>query len=128
MIPSSVLDTLTESEFQSMIVDRARARGWLIHHDRRQDLGIGGDAGFPDLVLARAGVVLFVEVKTARGRLSEHQRRWLEALGPSDANPYRVVWRPDDWSSICHVVDHLGSGDRVDQHTRALLDPEEGAR
>ena len=49
--------------------------------------------GFPDLVLARAGVVLFRELKTDIGKVSDEQAAWLQAVGGK-------VWRPKMWSEI----------------------------
>jgi len=39
--------------------------------------------------------VLFVELKSATGRLSQAQRRWLVALRSSGADV--CVWRSVDW-------------------------------
>lgn len=99
---------LSESQWQEVVVARARARGWLVHHDRRQDLGIGGDAGFPDLVLALRGVVLFVELKSETGRLTDAQTSWLYHLGGQwldGARSWAVVWRPRDWHVVARVLD-----------------------
>jgi hypothetical protein len=105
---------ITERRFQGLVIEYARLRGWLVHHTRpalRQSGGwstpIQGDAGFPDLVLARRGALLLVELKSAKGRLSEPQRRWAEAFrgeGWGTAVQYRL-WRPDDWPQ---VLEELG--------------------
>jgi len=49
-----------------------------------------GDVGFPDLVLARAGKVIFAELKSETGKLSPTQREWANALGTLR------IWRPRD--------------------------------
>ncbi len=109
---------LTEAEFQTKVVDLARARKWLVYHtyDSRRSA-----AGFPDLVLARDGRVMFVELKAPSGRLSQNQREWLVALGATDpagnvSNPLRMtatadgaalsveVWRPDMWQMITEIL------------------------
>jgi hypothetical protein len=59
---------------------------------------VQGHPGFPDLVLARDGEVLFRELKTDRGRLTEAQRHSLEVLGGE-------VWRPNDWSEVEATID-----------------------
>lgn len=94
---------LTEADFQTMIVDRARALGWLVHHDRgdyRQC--IAGDPGFPDLVLARGGRVLFVEVKSEKGKVTDAQYGWLTAL--SGEGIEAGVWWPHMWPEIGRVL------------------------
>jgi hypothetical protein len=51
-------------------------------------------AGFPDLVLASADGVAFVELKSAKGRLSERQKEWIAVLEP---HVDMMVWYPADW-------------------------------
>lgn len=109
MSVSEITLRLSEAEFQAMIVYRARALGWLVHHDRgdyRQC--IAGDPGFPDLLLARNGVVMLWEVKSEEGRVSDAQVAWLDALSGSekvlDASVCdhvlaTAVW-PRDWDWI----------------------------
>lgn len=88
----------SESQFQQAVVQLAQLRGWLVMHiaDSRRGLG----AGFPDLVLVleRTGRLLFAELKSATGRVSAEQRRWLAALqrGGHDA----FVWRPADLPTV----------------------------
>ncbi len=113
---------VSEDELQSTIIHAAKVFGWRVHHDRaaRNARGkwathIQGDAGFPDLVLARDGRVVFAELKRADGRVSEAQHAWLEALGrpggtPSQqavdpkANPEVYVWRPIDLPEIMEIL------------------------
>jgi len=101
---------LTESELQQRIIDRAEALGWLVYHtyDSRRSA-----SGFPDLVLAREGRVIFVEVKAEKGRLSKSQAEWLRELGigkPSIQSEYVYrshevyVWRPSDIAWIKDVL------------------------
>ena len=92
---------MTEDELQRCVIDCAKLFGWLVHHTRpaRSAKGwrtpVQGDAGFPDLVLVRAGRVLFVELKSARGSVRPNQVRWRDAL-PDER--YRL-WRPADWQN-----------------------------
>jgi hypothetical protein len=57
-----------------------------------------GDVGFPDLILARAGRLVVVELKTERGRLGPGQALWLELFRAADVEVH--VWRPGDMPSI----------------------------
>lgn len=92
---------LTETPFVGRIIGLAKSTGWLVTHFRpaRTRRGyrtpIQGDKGFPDLVLARDGVVLIRECKTDRGSPSREQRAWLAELGDLAA-----VWRPRDWDTV----------------------------
>jgi hypothetical protein len=85
---------MSEAELMEAVIRAARLHGWLVHHDRpgldrrgRWRTAVQGDAGFPDLVLARAGVVLVVECKSATGRLDPAQRAWLLATGGRVVRP-----------------------------------------
>lgn len=95
-----------EAEFQSAVIQAARYNGWRVHHTRTVQIRPGvwatplqGDSGFPDLVLAHPDRgVIFAELKSARGRLSPEQDRWIRTLVACGAEAY--VWRPTDMVTI----------------------------
>jgi hypothetical protein len=98
---------MTESEFQSAVIEVARLRGWLVMHQRpaqirpgRWATAIQGDAGFPDLVLARPkpGELIFAELKREKGRVSVMQKVWLRTLAAAGAEAY--LWYPSDMPEI----------------------------
>jgi hypothetical protein len=117
---------LTEQQLLDRILHLAERTGWAVHHDRparRAGAGwhtaIAGHAGFPDLVLARRGVVLFRELKGYQasgllGRVSSEQRDWGQQLWPGWRMPHVAdetanaarrgwlfdVWTPDDWDPL----------------------------
>ena len=108
MSVSPFLAALSEAEFQQMIVDRAKAMGWLVHHDRGDySECIAGDPGFPDLVLAQAGTVLFIECKSMEGRTTPSQDAWLNALAEG-GHHFVYVARPSDWTHIQKLIDTKG--------------------
>ena len=87
-----------ESDFQNWVIEYAHdQQGWMVAHFRPAETGKGwrtlmqGDVGFPDLVLARNGVVLLVELKSDRrgAVLTEMQEAWAKAIGAQ----WRL-WRP----------------------------------
>lgn len=92
---------VTESQFAETVIQLAHYRGWRVVHFRpaRTEKGwrtaMVGDRGFPDLVLARRGVVLHVELKRQDGRMGLGQPEWATAIGDS----YRL-WRPSDMEEI----------------------------
>ncbi|MBN9607834.1 MAG: hypothetical protein J0I11_00770 [Actinobacteria bacterium] len=93
---------LTESAFQRRVIDYAKLHGWRVHHGRTVNVAgrghmtpLQGHRGFPDLALARGGVVILAELKQD-GRYPEpEQRAWRDAIGQQ----WRL-WRPENWDEI----------------------------
>ena len=86
---------ITEKAFQAQIVQLALLTGWKVYHthDSRRS-----EPGFPDLVLVRPRQVIFLEVKTAKGRISKAQEEWMQLLRTT-GNIAAIV-RPADWDFI----------------------------
>lgn len=57
----------------------------------------GDGAGWPDLALCRERLI-FAELKTERGKLTEQQTYWIERLRAAGQTVF--VWRPSDWPEI----------------------------
>ena len=94
-LKSAVDNSMGEAEFQQAIVDLAELCGWLVFHDydsRRNR------AGFPDLVMARNGQVIFAEVKTEKGKVRPEQQEWADALRTC------YLWRPSHWGTIVDTL------------------------
>jgi len=90
---------LSERDWQAQVLELARLYRWRIHHCRpamrpsgRWSTPIQGDPGFPDLVLARSGRIVFIELKTNRGVLDANQAAWRDALIGTGAEWF--CWRP----------------------------------
>ena len=100
-------EAVKESYFQSQVIMLAKLHGWLVMHTRAVEIRPGvwktpltGHPGFPDLVLChqRGRGLIFAELKADKGRLSDSQELWLQALNESGAE--HVVWRPKDIDAI----------------------------
>ena len=87
-----------EKEFMARVVALAKANGWLCYHTHYSRKS---EKGFPDLVLVRDRVI-FAELKSAEGRLSEEQGEWVAALGRAGARV--AVWRPCHWPQVEAVL------------------------
>ncbi len=93
----------SEDEFQDRVIHEAKFSGWHYAHFRPAQTEKGwrtamqGDKGFPDLVLARGGVVILTELKSEKGRVTPDQEYWIKAAGAQ-------VWRPSDWATIQKVL------------------------
>ena len=89
-----------EKQFMQAVMDAARLTGWMAFHpfDSRRS-----EPGFPDLTLVHPERgLIFAELKTARGRASPAQQRWIAALRDAGARVY--LWRPDDWDDIAAIL------------------------
>lgn len=85
---------MTERELQNAVLELAGYLGWKCYHtfDSRRS-----QAGFPDLVLVKPGRLIFAELKSARGKLTNAQADWGAALLLALQDWYE--WRPIDWTS-----------------------------
>lgn len=90
-----------ETELLAATIDLAMHCRWACMHPRPAltahgyRTAITGHKGFPDLVLARTGVVWFWELKSDRTKPTSEQRDWGVQLG----DQYRLL-RPVDWEWI----------------------------
>ena len=93
---------LTEAQFQSQILTAARALGWAAYHthDSRRSA-----PGFPDLVLIKDRIV-FVEVKTDKGRVKPEQEEWGRRIVAAGGEWY--VYRPKHWKEVLETLGAKG--------------------
>lgn len=94
---STVRALTPEATLQGLVRTCARQHGWLCYHTRDSR---GSDKGFPDLVLVKPGRLLFVELKSAKGKITQEQSVWLALLGKSVPGVEVYTWRPGDWEEI----------------------------
>ena len=90
---------MSEADFQRAVIDMARLHRWLVYHtqDSRRSA-----PGFPDLTMVRDGKVIFAELKTDKGQLTEDQYLWLIELEAAQVKVF--VWRPSDWREIEEIL------------------------
>lgn len=110
----------SEDDFQSWVIGYAEAHGWRVYHAHTsmklvkkaphvyQAVPDAQQTGFPDLTMVRNGRIVFAELKTARGRVEDEQREWLQDLEsaalrvPGAIEVY--LWRPVNRPQIEHVL------------------------
>ncbi len=109
MSRTALLPPITEQAFQRQVIALARLHHWRVAHFRPARTAKGwrtpcqaDAAGWPDLVLCRPPRLLFVELKSERGRLSAEQEAWIDAL--TRAGQVCLLWRPSDWEEIERVL------------------------
>lgn len=94
---SAIVD-MTEREWTTQVVELARMFGWSRYHTYRSDRSA---AGWPDEALVRDRLIL-LELKTEKGRLSEHQRDWIRKLVVAAVETY--VARPSDLQDLGEIL------------------------
>jgi len=98
------LSAMTERELTSQVIGPkakpgvARQLGFACYHTLRSK---GSEPGFPDWVLARERVI-YLELKTEKGVVSDAQRFWIRALHNAGAEVYVV--RPRHLEQIAWVL------------------------
>lgn len=85
----------TEAQFLASVIKLARLCGWAVYHTHNSQ---HSEAGFPDLVMVKRPRVLFVELKSDRGKVTDAQGAWLDELRACDQEAY--VWRPKHWQQL----------------------------
>jgi hypothetical protein len=93
--------TISEAEFQRRVMIVASQLGWLFYHAYDP---IADEAGFPDLVMTRRGRVIFAELKTEKGKVSDEQRKWLELLSMCPKPVEVYLWRPSMMEKIVETL------------------------
>ena len=89
----------TEAQFQKAVIDMGTRLGWTIWHDNDSRRN---DPGFPDLVCVHPKHgLMFVELKTAHGRIRKEQQAWIDLL--DEAGVWVLVWRPANMEVIEEV-------------------------
>jgi hypothetical protein len=88
-----VADRMTEKTLQAQVGALARSHGWHVFHVTWSP---GTTPGWPDCVLVHPTrqLLLFRELKAARGRVSPAQRAWLDVLTRAGADA--GVWNTHD--------------------------------
>lgn len=101
---------ISEKTFQQQIVTLAKVTGWMVYHtyDSRKS-----EPGFPDLVMVKDGRLIFAEVKTEKGKLTEAQGKWATALMKVretitirifGSNVGYFIWKPSNWEEIVECL------------------------
>jgi len=94
-----MINRISEKDFEGQIRDLAKLFGWLYYHTWRS---IHSPAGFPDCVLVRPPRLIFAELKSEKGQLSDKQKEWLEVLKETSVEVY--LWRPSDLGEVLGVL------------------------
>lgn len=89
----------SERGFQAALLEMAMLYGFMAYHTWQSTHSA---KGFPDLVFAKDGRVIFAELKSEAGTLTVEQSKWLEVLR-SVPGVEVYLWRPADFGVI-HAI------------------------
>ena len=103
---------MSEKVFTKNVIDLARKLGWKVchfHDSRRQVrprvfVGDKDAAGFPDLVLVKNQTLIFSELKSEDGVMSQAQKDWYNALDVIQGRVYVVVWKTKAMQAIADFL------------------------
>lgn len=96
---TDAIPELSEKQWQAFVERWAKDLGWEHYHTHRSK---GSDPGWPDLVLCRPPQIIFVELKSAKGKLTDAQKEWLERLRLCGLSTF--VWRPADEREVFCIL------------------------
>lgn len=82
----------SEQQFQDTIIALLKMLGLKYYHPYRSTSSV---EGWLDLTIVGRRGVIFRELKTATGKVTDEQSRWVAAL--REAGQDADVWRPVDW-------------------------------
>lgn len=94
---------LRQRDLLPKVADAARTLGWLVYHTYDSHRS---EPSFPDLVLVKPPYVLFVDIKTEVGELSQEQVLWLQRLDNCTHPPIALLWRPSDLPAAFEALHH----------------------
>lgn len=91
---------MRERDWQAMVTAAAQHLGYLAYHthDARRS-----QPGYPDLCLVRGERLVFLELKTERGRVRPEQQVWLDALSQVPG-VVAMVARPSQWDDVLEIL------------------------
>jgi hypothetical protein len=91
---------IAEKVFQSQVLQIAKLYRWHAYHPA---LSKWSERGWPDIALVRPPRLVFAELKSEAGRVTEHQESWL-ALLAACAGVEAYLWRPSDLERIAELL------------------------
>lgn len=98
--PGGLQRDMPEEHFLALVRALAKQHGWLLYHTHRSDRS---EPGFPDLVCTDGARLIFIELKSVTGKLTQRQAIWLDLLRHTgQCEVYE--WRPADWPKIVETL------------------------
>jgi hypothetical protein len=95
-----VAERINEAQWQRQVLKLAGILGWTSYHPWTS---INSAAGWPDIALCRPPRLILAELKSATGKVSPAQDRWLDMLRQCPGVE-TYLWRPADIDAVAEVL------------------------
>jgi len=86
---------MNEKELQQTVLEMFGWHSWLTYHTYDSRMS---QPGFPDVVAVKGHRVVWMELKSKKGKIRPEQRVWLDQLVLSQSEVYLV--RPSDMDTV----------------------------
>jgi hypothetical protein len=98
---------MSEADLLACVTECGKWLGWKVYHTR---FSLGSSRGFPDVCLVnrRQQRVLFVELKSSRGKFTPEQAAWICDLQECPGVE-TYIWTPQQWRD--GTVERILSGE-----------------
>lgn len=91
---------LTEKQFEAQIKEIAKLFDWRYYHTWRS---IHSPAGYPDVCMVRLSKIIYAELKSEKGKVSQKQQEWLDdLLATGKVEVY--LWKPSQFEEIVEIL------------------------
>lgn len=91
---------LTEKQFEAQIKEIAKLFDWRYYHTWRS---IHSPAGYPDVCMVRLSRIIYAELKSEKGKVSQKQQEWLDdLLATGKVEVY--LWKPSQFEEIVEIL------------------------
>ena len=110
-----IVREMTEKTLQAFTLQAARGAGFVAYHTWNSQKSA---PGFPDLVMAKPGRLLFVELKRHGKHPTEAQQAWLDTLAQVAGDVEVYVWTPESW--VDGTIIRILTGDTNGQREQGI--------
>jgi len=93
------LKGISEKEFTRQVIQLARTFQYAVYHTF---MSKWSEKGYPDCCFAKPGRLIFAELKSEAGKVSEKQQEWLDILRAAGAETY--LWKPSQFEEIVKIL------------------------
>ena len=90
---------MNEKELQQTVLEMFQWHGWLTYHTYDSRMS---QPGFPDVVALKGHRCVWMELKSEKGKVTPHQKQWLDELVVSQQDVYLV--RPADLDAVADIA------------------------